>query len=435
MSALLTALTAVALAADPVVHGDLVAGDTAVAKVKAELEVEPTLEPLPMGDLLAGSPSLVEGGQVDVCIGGDAVSNHTVASLLATGESHFLYGEYDQAQSVLADAEGRIPCLQEVVDVRTSARIAYIRGVAAHHAGDVDGATAAFRRAFAQLPSLAWDDDLPTGSKALFETLAAEEPGGIGLEIVAPAERMDVWLDGRKAESTTLVTSPGSHVVQLKWDGPIHTVRVEVGGSNKATLVVPAAFPADSYTWVGDTDKRRRLSILLASHLGEARRAYVVVGDEVWGGTTGRTDWQRVGAPTTSVTTGSGDPDDPGLDVTGGRRRNPAGIVLISTGAAIAAGGAGFTGWSYASLKSADTDYCNATTADEARNARQRFDSAATRMQVLPWVAAGGGVLLVTGIIVHVATKPKDDPPTTSLAPWIGPHGGGAVLTFRPRRR
>ncbi|GEM_PF-3085037 len=290
---MLAALGASALAATPVLTvGD---PDQAVARVARATDT-------PASDWVGQHPLLllgtleptVQGGTLTPCVGG----GRTLAELQTLQvqlQGAVNYVRLDEAVDTVARIDAVLGCLGEPVDPVLAGRVAFMAGVVHHQLGAPDAADAAFGQALAFDGSLVWDPRLsPRLGQERFEAVKGRTPDRLVLSLSPPPDGLSLRIDGVAvaAGTSTLALGPGRHLLQRETD----TVRSAwlVVEAASATLQLPLSQidPA----WIDDAAGRTRLARQLALALPEGQ-PIVWVGDAIWAGEVGGTEWRRVLPP------------------------------------------------------------------------------------------------------------------------------------------
>jgi len=330
--------------ATPLVH------DTSPDEARARADavgLDGTLEPVSLAELREAPAVLRAGGEVlGPCTPGLPDTDRV--------RGHLLYGELDPAAEALAEERLRCGGRARRAELERSA------GVLAMFQGDEQAAAAAFAVAKGFDPELSWDPGFPADHQAVFD---AATPATTELTVV-PAELARI--DGEPLGASV---ARGVHGVTFAADGV--AVRLEVADDE---LVVPSAFPAQLPA-LADEAARREVSSLLAAALGEGRRAVVVGPDEVWSGTTGRVDWDR-------------------LEPLAASRPSPAPWVLAAGGGLVAGVGAVLAGTGLTAAADHADAMGRATVRADYDAARSDYDAAAGRA-VVGYGATGVGLGIV----------------------------------------
>jgi hypothetical protein len=209
---LVLVLGAAFAARDPVlVTGD---PDVAIERVSAD-SGRPVwqLVPARVADL-GGSAPIVVGQPAPACAAGER--NAELQAPVGAIEGRIAYGKFGEAAADLDPLIARFACLSEPAEASLGARLLYLRGIAAMGLGDEPAARAAWTRALAFQPSLAWDDRQSPDWKPTFDdTVAAASKAPSGELLLGPGLDAPVWLDGHAVAGPSVHAAQGQHLVQV----------------------------------------------------------------------------------------------------------------------------------------------------------------------------------------------------------------------------
>ncbi len=281
------------LAATPVLTATDAPG--AADRVAHSAVVEPgTLEASTLEEVLGGRPPVLEGGQLDFCDSG-ARTLAELQTLQVQLQGDVNYVRLEEAAARLPEVDAILGCLSEPADPAQQARISFLAGVLHAQRGAPESADAAFRMALAFDPELIWDARLsPRLGQERFDALAAQAPEPVTLHLFPATPDLSLRVDGRAVPTGTeqLSLSPGRHLVQLEQD------RITSGwltlDEAEGTLVLPSV--ANEPAWLDDPEGRDRIARVLTLVHEPGTRLYLV-GDEVWFGEVGGTQWSLVLPP------------------------------------------------------------------------------------------------------------------------------------------
>jgi len=421
-------------------QGDLAAIDRARVAVP---DLDPEVLPRDLPSVLATlPPRLAGGGSLERCEGAP-LDPTALAQARQDAAGSVAYLEYGAAADTLDAALGRLVCLSGPVDPVQAAHAWFLRGFVAAEEGQTAVAREAFDQALAFQADLSWDADYPDTARPLLEQARAVRQAPTAHLDLLPDPGSDAALvDGRhmgdgslssgnlstgnlstgnlsaktlSAETLSAKTlSAGPHLVQVPAGGAWLGLRVDLGPTDQATLVLPA-LASDALLQAADTAAgQAELDALLGPLLGPTDRVAVVLGAEdpvqvraAGGG------WRAAAAPPPRASSSRPGADDGAVH--GG---------LIGAGAGLAVIGAGLGTTSFLLAHGAVQDATvSLDTQDHLawQHAHSRYQAAQV---LLPagYAAAGlGGALLVVGVAL-------DAPAGLRPLPWLFPGGAGLRL-------
>jgi hypothetical protein len=428
--ALLLALwwTPTARSADLVIHGTEDA-DAALTQVSEHAGVErSSLRAANIGDLvLTRPPMLVGPGRVDRCTSSPA-TNADVRAAAEVAEGSMAFMEYDRAVEDLDAAYQTLGCLIEAVDAEVASRILFLRGVALYNSGDADGARTAFRQAHLFDPALTWDDNYAPDPLAQFEAarMALSGAPDLALRVIPGAETAQVHVDGRRIGGEVTL-SQGDHLVQVGGT-TVATVHLHLEAGEPATLLMPAIVPPGAVAWPADPALGPNLSALLAAVLGKGFVVYVVHEENTWRGTTGEPAWETLSEePVAEAPEPEPPPEAPETvplpipPPPKPKKKHPVWWLTAPGGIAMAAG-LGTSGYAHVRGKQDWRAAEEASTREEWERIDEHYEEWRA-IQGIGWaITIGGGVLVSASMLGFVDAE-------VGLAPWLGPDGGGMVVT------
>jgi len=418
-----------ATAADLVIHAaeDV---DAVLTQVSEDAGVDrSSLRASDISDLILTRPPVLVGpGRVDRCVG-SPTTNDDVRRAAEVAEGSMAFMEYEQASKDLDEAYRALGCLIEAVDGALAARILFLRGIALYYVRDPESAKVAFRQAHLFDPALVWDDNYAPDPRPLFEGARIElasDPNEL-LRVIPGAKTTQVFVDGRRIGGEVTL-SRGDHLVQAG-GAAVATVGVHLEAGEPATLLLPSIVPPGAVAWPGDPELGASLSTLLAAVLGKGFVVYVVDEGRTWRGTTGEPSWELLSelpvaeapepeVPEPVVPEGVPLPEPPAPKV---KKHRPVWWLTAPGGVAVASGLVA-SGYSYVKGKQDASAADEASTRTDWERIDQHYESWRA-MHHIGWIVTAGGAALVGASMFGFL----DD--EVALTPWVGPDGGGVVVT------
>ncbi|MEZ4318215.1 MAG: hypothetical protein R3F61_11965 [Myxococcota bacterium] len=179
-----------------------------------------------------------------------------VPPLLDAANGALVEVETDAAQQSMRKAEEALLACRAIFDPKTLGRLWLLEGVLRTVEGDETAATDAFAASGRVAPD-AWQDVYGPTVRGRYEVALTRDPGASDLELVPELGANVAWLDGVRAEGSTVPTTGGLHAVQISdptgvvlfsqilWLPPGDRMRLETGvpTASRVEVEVPGPVP------------------------------------------------------------------------------------------------------------------------------------------------------------------------------------------------
>ena len=207
---------------------------------------------------------------------GEPIERDTLDDAVADLEQAVSFFDATRAGEAFAAFESGLVCHARPVEDRVVARAYFLSGFVAFTTGDEAAAAQAYQAARAIDPTLAFDPNLPSDSRAVFE---AAEPGVSQVLVEIRPTPTQVWLDGeqRTYGASGVEMTAGRHVLTIESDTPA-TVLVDV--EQAGAVVLPSLLGSDIAHQLDTPRSRANLLQMLA--YADVDRAWFTTLDRTW---------------------------------------------------------------------------------------------------------------------------------------------------------